>query len=259
MDEYGLLIAGIEDKKRQCEERYMITNTAFLDLKQRSDAENHAKKARLIDWVFWGGYPEAERCAMIFLPDYIKPNIEEPDIFEAFEEESPLAVIRCTYSEKSRELTHRDFLGSLMAMGIKREFIGDILVGKNGADIIVLKEICDFLVMNYDRAGNTSLKTERIGFGLIRKPELNIREKTDTVASLRLDNVISSAFGISRVAAAEAIKSGLVFINSRQILKTDFLLKEGDAMTLRGRGKAVLQKVGGKSRKDRLYISIGIY
>lgn len=259
MDEYGLLIAGIEDRKRQCEERYMITNTAFLDLKQRSEAESYVKKAKVTDCVFWGGYPEAERCVLVFLPDYIQLGTGAEDIFKDYGEDNPLAVIRAEYSSKGRELSHRDFLGSLMALGIKRECIGDIIVNRNGADIIVLKEIRDFLVFNYGKAGNTYLNIEKIGFDQLRTPEITIREKSDTVASLRLDNVISSAFGVSRTAAADSIKAGLVFVNSIQTEKTDFQVKQGDVLVLRGKGKAVLSEVGGKSRKDRLYIKTGIY
>lgn len=259
MDEYGLLIAGIEDRKRQCEERYMISNTAFLDLKQRSDAESYVKKLKMSDYVFWGGYPGAERCVLVFLPDYIQISSDSADIFEEYEEDNPLAVIRADYSGRSRELSHRDYLGSLMALGIKRECIGDILVNKTGADIIVLREICEFLLLNYGKAGNTYLNIEKTDFSQLRIPEFRIREKSDTVASLRLDNVISSAFSVSRSAASDSIKAGLVFVNSIQTEKTDFTVKQGDVLVFRGKGKAVLSEVGGKSRRDRLYIKTGIY
>ncbi|MDO4482582.1 MAG: YlmH/Sll1252 family protein [Bacillota bacterium] len=259
MDEYGLLVAGIEDRIRQCEERYMITNTAFLDLKQRSEAERYIKKSKISAGIFWGGYPEAERCMLIFVPDYVQLKPGAGDIFEDYGEDNPLAVIRAEYSGKGRELSHRDFLGSLMALGIKRECIGDIIVNRTGADIIVMKEMCDFLVYNYGKAGSTYLNIEKIDFSQLSTPEIRLREKSDTVASLRLDNVISSAFGVSRGTAAESIKTGLVFVNSIQTEKTDFQVKCGDVLVLRGKGKAVLSEVGGKSRKDRIYIKTGIY
>lgn len=259
MNEDKFLTASIEDRAEQCEERYMVTNTAFFDLRQRSIAEAFVKKTGAKNAVFWGGCAEAERCCLIFFPDYIAPDLESKNIFAVCPEENPLAVIRVSYSSGSRELSHRDYLGSLMALGIKREFVGDIITYSKGADIIVLKEIRDFLVMNYDKAGNTFLETEEIGFDELRNPMQNVKEKSGTVASLRLDNVISAIYGLPRGAAAEAIKGGLIFVNNLQIEKPDRLVKEGDVLVYRGKGKSVLSKIGGKSRKDRIYINFIIY
>jgi len=259
MNEDKFLTASIEDRAEQCEERYMVTNTAFFDLRQRSIAEAFVKKTGAKNAVFWGGCAEAERCCLIFFPDYIEPDLESKNIFAACPEENPLAVIRVSYSSGSRELSHRDYLGSLMGLGIKREFVGDIITYSKGADIIILKEIRDFLVMNYDKAGNTSLETEEIAFDELRNPMQNVKEKSDTVASLRLDNVISAIYGLPRGAAAEAIKGGLIFVNNLQIEKPDRLVKEGDVLVYRGKGKSVLSKIGGKSRKDRIYINFIIY
>jgi RNA-binding protein YlmH len=146
-----------------------------------------------------------------------------------------------------------------MSLGVKREFVGDILVRPEGADIVILKEIKEFLMMNYGRAGHTSFSLEEVPLAEILLPEQKVRYKSDTVASLRLDNVISSAFGGSRTTAASAIKGGLVFINYLQTEKPDQPVREGDILVLRGKGKAVLEEIGGKSRKDRVYIKIKIF
>lgn len=90
-------------------------------------------------------------------------------------------------------------------------------------------------------------------------PEIDRKIVTDTVASLRLDNIVASAFGLSRGRAAEAIKGGIVFVNHVEVIKADAAVSEGDQITLRGKGKARLAEIGGRSRKDRIYVQIERY
>lgn len=242
-----LLVAAAEDKFYQCSRQYIATNTGFLDLRQRGLVEGlcngllHSGEA--VNCFFFGGYEDAERTIALFLPDYA-----------ALEDCLPLTVIRATASAGGRTLTHRDYLGSLLGLGIKREMIGDILTGDTGADIIVMQEIQEFLLFNYTSAGRTSLKIEAVGLQELRIPKKRVIEQKDTVASLRLDNVVSSAFSLSRTKASDAIRSGIVFVNNMQAEKIDALVKEGDKLVLRGKGKAILKEVGGRTRKDRLFI-----
>lgn len=227
-----------------------MTSTAFLDMRQRTEVENRFRN-RGYRMVFDGGYEDAERTALVFLPDYI----EEYDSSE----DCPLALIRAGLDKKAKPLTHRDYLGALMGLGIKRECIGDILVRSDGADIFVLKEIKDFLLLNFGQAGRTCLSVSEVPLSDLKLPEQKVKTKTDTVASLRLDNILPTAFGGSRTTAASAVKAGLVFVNNLQVLKTDFRLKEGDKITLRGKGKAVLSEVGGETKKNRIYITVTVY
>lgn len=247
MKEDAILLAGIEDKIEQCLENYMVTNSTFLDMRQRTMVERLCRGSRGLRYYFYGGYEEAERTVVAFLPDYAK-----------LEEENPLALLRIT-QDGYRELSHRDYLGSLTGLGIKREMIGDILVRKDGADVIIIKDIGNFLLYNYEKAGRVYLNLEIRPIQDILVPEALFQEKKDTVASLRLDNVIASAFSLSRGRAAEAINGGIVFINGLQCQKIDRLVKEGDKLVLRGKGKAVLQTVGGITKKDRIFIVIKKY
>lgn len=192
--------------------------------------------------LFFGGYEDAERTIALFLPDYARP------------EDAPLSVIRAESASGGKQLTHRDYLGSLTGLGIRREMIGDILAGEHEADIIILEEIRDFLLLNYDKAGRASLHLEAVPLEQLRIPEFRTVEQKDTVASLRLDNVISSAFSMSRAKASDAIRSGLVFVNSAEVEKPDFQVKEGDKLVLRGKGKAFLRQAGGRTRKNRIFI-----
>lgn len=249
--EEKMLLAGVEDKYQQCSRQYRLTNTAFLDLRQRSLAEKLCRELTKGDdsirCVFYGGYDDAERTIAAFLPDY------------ADEADCPLAVIRVESPPAGRKLTHRDYLGSLTGLGLKREVIGDILVNDEGADVIIMEDVRDFILLNYDKAGRNHLKVQAAELEELIIPEARTAVINDTVASLRLDNIIASAFNLSRARAAEAIRSGLVFVNSMQTEKTDSQVQEGDKLVLRGKGKAYLRQVGGKSRKDRIFITVERY
>lgn len=243
-----MLLAGAEDKFRQSCQQYRITHTNFLDLHQRSLLEKQwlelGRGQQEIRCIFYGGYDDAERTVAAFLPDY------------ADESDCPLSVIRIKTPAGGRKLTHRDYLGSLTGLGLKREMIGDILATENGADVIILDEIKEFILMNYNKAGRTTLRLEPLSISELHIPNQHTVMVKDTVASLRLDNVISSAFSLSRTKASEAIRAGLVFVNSIQTEKVDMQVDEGTKLVLRGKGKAYLREVGGRTRKDRIFIVI---
>ena len=113
--------------------------------------------------------------------------------------------------------------------------------------------------MNYDKAGRANLSVSVLPVEKLDMGTQNIVSKHDTVASLRLDNVVSSAFALSRAKAAEAIRRGIVSVNSVEALKVDQEVSEGDRIVLRGKGKAVLTEAGGRSRKDRIIVNFSIY
>ena len=168
-------------------------------------------------------------------------------------------MIRIKTPAGGRKLTHRDYLGSILGLGLKREVTGDILVTENGADIIVMEEVRDFILLNYSKVGRTSLLLEEVPLSELHIPEQKTVMIKDTVASLRLDNVAASAFQLSRAKAGEAVRAGLVFVNSMQSEKPDMQIAEGSKLVMRGRGKAYLRTVGGRTRKDRIFIEIERY
>lgn len=261
-----LLLARMEDKQRLAEERYMITAGHFLDAHQRKVAEAFLRSGGAgsgsVRVLFYGGYPQAERCMPVFLPDFAAA--EDYDAEADLEE--LIRVVRVSAGKASnRRLTHRDYLGSLLALGLDREVTGDILVRDessalgSGADIIVEADIADFIQLNYEKAGRTSLTAEVLPVSELHIEPARIETHHDTVASLRLDSVAASAFRLSRAKAAEAIRRGLVSVNSVEVLKIDAEVEEGDRIVLRGQGKVVLSEVGGSTRKDRIRITIDAY
>ncbi|MEA4923306.1 MAG: YlmH/Sll1252 family protein [Eubacteriaceae bacterium] len=245
MNEDDLTRAKVEDKIRQCAERYAASATGFLDLHQQSAVRGPVKDAGDTECIYYGGYDDAERCILVCLPDY-----------ETLKGEDYLDVIRVQTAKGSKKPSHRDYLGSLLGLGIKREKIGDILVREDGADIIAVKEISDFVLRNYSKAGRTELKAEKLPISRLIVPEARTKTVTETVSSCRLDNVVACGFGMSRSKATEAIAGGRVFVNSMETTKPDRTAAEGDKIVLRGKGKIVLSQTGGRSKKGREYITV---
>ena len=155
-EEMRLLAAKIEDKARQCADRGMLTSTAFLDLHQRSVAAGLHLPVRPL---FYGGFTEAERTVAVFAPDYV----DAADLaaltawFDADPTSDPVRILRVEKDRFSPALTHRDYLGALMALGIRREMTGDILVTETGCRIAVLASMAAFLAENLTAAGRATL------------------------------------------------------------------------------------------------------
>lgn len=263
MNRDELLLARLEDKIQQAADNYMLTAGDFLDMHQRKIAADYCKSRKLpVKVLFYGGYEDAERCMPVLLPDYIE-MAEDGQLPEEITD--LLRVVRVTAPKGGRVLTHRDYLGSLLALGLDREVTGDILVhpadekSGGGADIIVETTVAEFIKMNYDKAGRTNLTVEILPVDKLDTGVQNVTRKHDTVASLRLDNIVASAFALSRAKAAEAIRRGIVSVNSMETLKVDQEITPGDKVVLRGKGKVILTEAGGRSRKDRIIVTYNIY
>jgi RNA-binding protein YlmH len=222
--------------------------TEFLSPQEQAAAERllHMLGAEE-GYLFWGGYEGAERRQLHFLPDWQA----EPD-FEA------IRFLRCTFYEAGR-LTHRDFLGSLMGLGLTREKIGDILVSDRSADVLVSQSVADHLLRQWNAAGRTALHVTEIEAAELNVPVQQTKTLRDTVSSLRLDSVLSVGFSTSRGKAAEAVESGRVQVNWTDCQKPDRILRQGDVITVRGAGKCKLTEVGGTTKKGRVFITVERY
>lgn len=252
MKEDRIFLGKIEDKIKGASEKYMLTYSDFLDPHEHSVASNYIRgKGRFdVEIVFFGGYEDAERVLMFCLPEYASLEDASKDA---------LKVIRVKTKDGGRTLRHGDYLGSLTGLGVSRSKIGDILVNEGGADIIVLSEIVEFLMTNYAKAGRNYLSLSEHELSDLELPENSRLTVKDTVASLRLDNIVSSAFGLSRAKSQEAIKRGIVFVNSLEQTKVDAQIDEGDKIVLRGKGKVLVKEIGNRTRKDRIFMEFERY
>lgn len=254
MSEDGLLLAYLMDKMAQCEKEESVSYSYFLDSRQRMVAEQFCRSHYKNQYLFWGGYEEAERTVCFFLPWYLTKE----SFYQQEENDFPLALLQVR-PKGDVMLSHRDYLGALMALGIKRELVGDILVLPQGADIIVFRKLLPYLEANYEKAGSASLMIQTAPLSAIAIQCQQREVMHITVASLRLDVLVTAVFHLSRGVAAEAISRGQVFINGQLCEKPEKNLQPGDKIVLRGKGKAVLTEIGRKTRKDKISVTIEKY
>lgn len=259
--ENKLLLNIIEDRYRRFQDSYSLVTTDFLDLAQCSAAAAFVKKHSKDGVFFYGGYDDAERRQIVFMPDYLGAGDEgeAAAYFRNNPGECPIAVLEVKIKEKGAVLRHSDYLGSLLALGIKREKTGDIMVNPGGAHIFVSREIAGYLAENYLRAGRAPITAAVLPISEAVISEANIKRTKESVPSARLDNIVGAAFGVSRKSAVEAINRGLVFVDNEERKKPDYFLKGGEKIVLRGKGKAVYRGTCGVSRKGKLYAEFDRY
>lgn len=241
-----MLLAKVWDKINAGMRKNIPANTAFLS--QREQELCRYLFGEQEGLRYFGGYVDAERRMLCYLPDYLD---------ESALEES-LVCLRATFYEGDSP-SHRDFLGALMGMGIARETVGDICVGKGYCDFFVTDEIGPFLLQNLSDAGRTRLRLEQIALSDVAVPEPEINVLRDTVASLRLDSVISAGFRIGRSAAAQYVTAGKAAIDGLPCEKPDKSVSEGMKISVRGLGKMKLHSVNGQTKKGRVSVVIHRY
>ena len=258
MNEKEILISRGRDLKERSADLSVITHTNFLSVDERSTlAVIERENNKFVDTFYYGGFDDAERTVAVFVPCFYEvQNITE--YLNDNADENPLALIEIT-KDKFTTMSHRDYLGSLMALGIKREMLGDIIVSEKGCHIFCLKSIAGFITENLTRTGRGSVYCRIVDVEDLPKSEDNGKEIFASVASMRLDCVVSAAFSLSRNAACECINKGVVYVNSVQCFKTDYLLPEGAKIVLRGKGKAVISEQTGFSKKGRIHLLIKRY
>ena len=275
MNDDKLILAQAEDRIEQCQNYDMLTHTGFLDARQQSLARrSFGVRQGDVQLLYYGGYEDADRVIMVCLPYYMSDAVNAESLSAPPAEDTGaaenaaaapvrelLTVIRATApkgshaSRSGRSLSHSDYLGALMGLGIKRTVVGDILVREDGADIIVLSEIADYLMQTFASAGRSHLSLARLPIEALIVPAHETHEIHDTVASLRLDAVLAAAFRLPRGKAADAIRQGLVFVDHLEATKADMPVEEGAELVIRHKGKAILSEVGGRSRKDRINVT----
>ena len=244
-----VLLAKVWDKINTGMRKNIPANTAFLTLRELDMCKYlFGHQEGLLPF---GGYEGAERQMLVYLPEYLEMDA-------LYEEDAPLVCLRATFFDGDTP-THRDFLGALMGEGIARETVGDICVGKGQCDFFVTSEIAPYILQNFTGAGRTKVHLERISLSEVNVPEPETKEIKDTLASLRLDSVISSGFRIGRSLASQYVSAGKAAIDGLPCEKPDKAVTEGMKISVRGLGKIKLASVGGRTKKDRISVTIHRY
>ena len=244
-----LLLAKLWDKITAGIRKNIPANTCFLS----------PRELEMARYLFgdvpglyaFGGYADAERKMLIYLPEYL----EEDALYDS---DSPCVCLRAGFYQADSP-SHRDFLGALMGAGIGRETVGDICVGKSQCDFFVTAEMAPHLLQSFTSAGRAKLHLSQIPLTQAQIPEPEVREIKDTLASLRLDSVISSGFRIGRSLASQYISAGKASIDGLPCEKPDKPVAQGSRVSVRGLGKIRLVQINGKTKKDRISVVIHRY
>ncbi len=229
---------------RHCEAKF----THFLDPATIYFAENKLLFDSDVNVSFWGGYEGAERKILCVSPEW--ENVSNEDF--------PLVCIKAAASDFV-SLTHRDYLGAIMGLGIEREQIGDIVIDGLDAYIFCKKEMADYVMHNLDKVGRGGVKMSVVkdADALCTKREEKLVKMS--VASLRLDSVLSGALNLSRTASADLIKSCKVKVNFDECVNLSKILSCGDLISVRGFGRLKVSEVGGETRKGRTVVFVKKY
>ena len=244
-----MLLAKLWDKIDGGLRRNVPSSTCFLSPREQELARYLFGDAPGL--TFFGGYDDAERRMLCYLPDYL-------DESALWAEDSPVVCLRATFFRGDTP-THRDFLGALMGAGIGRETVGDIYVATGRCDFLVTRDILPYVLQNLTDAGRTRLHLEQIPLSALEAPEQKTKQIRGTVSSLRLDGVVAEGFALSRSRAAEVIAAGKTELNYTLCTKPDRIVAEGDVISVRGLGKMRLEAVGGNTKKGRISIEICRY
>ena len=250
-----ICLSQVLDKIEFMKAREKIEYTDFLDMYQISLVENFLKKIKFENYKLYGGYEDAERKILIIYPEKYNDNMLEKNYPKI------LKVVRVTLGEEEQgKYSHRNYLGGIVKLGLKREKVGDILVADVGADIIAMEEFSEILkkeLPSLTRFENS--KVEIIDLKDLRKKEISIEDVKIIVPSLRLDNIVSDLARTSRSKAVQIIAQERVFINGQNETKLSKQIKINDVITIRGKGRFVIKEVEGTTRSGRTVLVVEKY
>ncbi len=251
-------ISPLSDGERQWQQNFErkldhmhegnTVSTSFLDPRQLELAEAIIKKRPGLTYTVYGGYPEAERNALCIFP--VQQQAVLPTV----------TAVQVNWSGNKDELSHRDLLGAVLALGFRRDQVGDIVIfEENSAAIMVDDDKADYICANLQQVGGLPVNCSFVEPDQLPLSKEDGRDIRGTVASLRADAVLSLGFGISRSRVVLLIKGGVVRVNWRSVNSPSVQLKEGDQVSLKGRGRLLVSSVEGETRKGRIRLKLKKY
>ena len=253
--EERLLAAKILDKLEFTKTKNKIQYTDFLNLNEQETSMKLLKKVGCENYYFFGGKENLERKVLVIYPDKLTEEMSRKN------DDKILSIIRIKLpNELQGEYDHRAYLGSCIKIGVEREKIGDILVERTGADIIVKNEMAEYLSQNL--AYLTRFKSAEItleNISELKDIEVIKQEISSVVISLRLDNIVSVLARTSRSKALDILKQERVFLNHQVETKASKQVNVGDIITIRGKGRFEFKEISGNTRSGRYVIKIDKY
>lgn len=222
----------------------LIQTTDFLDPYERRLSKSILNRFLDIEYEEVGGIDEAERKIIIIFPPYIQ--IEDINNY----------INALSIEVDNVNLSHRDFLGGILNLGINRSKVGDILIHEGYAQTVVKREISDYILANLTKIGKHKVKVKEIHLDSLKKAEVDYLIRKTTLSSLRLDVLISGALNLSRSISQKLISSGRVKVNWEPIDKTAKDIEEGDIISVKGFGRFILNSIEGTSKKGRIKVEL---
>ena len=238
-----IFLNKMRDVKRLCDKYRTAKFSRFLDCRE----QELLRKNGILGTLF-GGYDGAERRILGVFPDWEEPQYSS----------YPIDLIKFTPKCES-SLSHRQYLGTILSLGIERDKIGDILTEPEYAYVFLSSDISELILQNIKKVAGCGVSAELADIKTVRLPEKKFEIVSCIVASMRLDAVLSGILNKSRNDAKSIIISGRVFVNHFEVSKTDFCIKEGDLLSVRGFGRAEIFEIGAKTRSDKIHISYKKY
>ncbi|MEC5267604.1 RNA-binding protein [Heyndrickxia coagulans] len=234
--------------KQYVEDAYAPELTDFLDPRMQQIVNTVTGNHGAVSARAFGGYKESERKRILLFPDYFSPD----------EDDFHLALFEVHYPAKFVSFEHKHVLGSLMALGLKREKFGDILIGEGRIQFFAAAELADFIQMEFRQIGKTPVTLTKMQLDQAIRQQQHWLEKQATVSSLRLDAILSAVYNISRQKTRMLIEHGLVKVNWKTVEDPSFQCGEGDTFSTRGYGRSRLIRVEGKTKKEKWRMVAGI-
>ena len=243
-----LFIQRLSELCERCRTRYSPEFTHFLDGRELALAKDFLKSQSGVRIVCYGGFENAERCVVGMFPVDIYGECDDNELFEMFD-------VKGVFIKGSGFLSfsHRDVMGSVLALGIKRETMGDIYVpgDSKNAYICMTDVAAEYVSSGLEYVARDKVKCSVDSPLKLPMPEKRFIVISGTVASDRLDCVVSLATGLSRDKSKGIINSGLVNVNHVPEMRVDYSISPGDLLSVRGYGRFVVKELGGLTRKGR--------
>lgn len=232
------------DKANSCLRSYDLKYTEFLNPYETKNAIAILNAIDDINYTVDGGYENCERSLIYIYPFYMTEDTIEKSI----------RFLKISGNFKFRSISHKDYLGSLLGLGIKREKIGDILIHENYCQVVVSEDICDFILFNLTKVARNNVTVEEINRDEILYSEPNFKEVSFTVSSERLDCIISGVYNLSRQDSSQIINAEKVFVNYEKIDAIARSIKNNDIISVRGKGRFIVSEIGDNTKKGRIKV-----
>lgn len=239
-------VARVIDQADQAIKTWEVVFTDFLSPPELVEIQQAFNRLTEVQLVAWGGYPQAERQRIAIARAELPLDSSQVSI----------AAIDIAGNFLFDQATHRDFLGAMLGCGIVREKTGDVIVlGEQGAQAIVVPEMVEFLGMHLNQVRSVPVKTRQIELSELKIREPKKKELTTVEASLRLDAIASAGFGMSRSKMVDFIDGGDVRVNWKEVTQASHLLKSGDLIAIRGKGRLEIGEIA-VTKKERYRVQL---